>query len=929
MLFALCGALLLPVSLPAQATTRGTPIPLDSAIHTGTLPNGVRYYVRQNVQPRARAELRLVVNAGSVLEDEKQRGLAHFVEHMAFNGTRNFPKQELVKYLESVGMRFGADLNAYTSFDETVYMLQVPTDTGTALERGVQILEDWAHGQLFDGGEIEKERGVVIEEWRLGQGAQERMRREYFPVLLRGSRYAERLPIGDTLTLATFQPAELERYYRDWYRPDLMAVIAVGDFDPVRVEALIRERFGELRATAVPPARPMYPVPDHAEPLVTIARDREATNTILQVFFKRPVQPRGTEEAYRRGLAETLHNSMLNARLAELTQKADPPFIGASAGYGGLLRTKSAFTLGAAVADSGLERGLDAVLTELERVRRHGFADTELERQKTNLLRYYEQAYAEREKSESADYTEEYLRNYLEGEAIPGIAYEYQLVQRLLPQISLGEVNSLGRAWVSDSNRVIVVMAPERAEVDLPTPERLLAAFIAVRSRDLEPYADAVADAPLVAQPPPPGSITAEQTYPEIGVTEWRLANGVRVLLKPTDFKDDEVLFAGWSPGGASLVEDSVYYDAVLSPIVIGASGLGEFDAIQLNKRLTGKAATVAPTMGDLEEGLQGSASPKDLETLFQLAYLHFAAPRLDTVAFESYRGRLEAYLANRSRDPGSAFADTLTLTLTQHHPRGQPMTAELIDGISGETAFRVYQDRFRDASDFTFVFAGAFELDTIRPLVTQWLGGMPSIKRAELGQDRGVRPPKGVVERVLHQGLEPKSQTQLVFTGDFPYTRENRHLLNALVAVLDIRLRDVLREDLGGTYGVAVSAQAQHRPVQSYNVTIRFGAAPDRLETLTAEVFRQIDSLKLQGPPAEVVERVKEQERRERETARRTNTYWLAQLLRGTQIGDPPGAFLAADALTEQLTPAMVQEAARRWLDTNNYVRVTLFPEK
>jgi zinc protease len=333
--------------------------------------------------------------------------------------------------------------------------------------------------------------------------------------------------------------------------------------------------------------------------------------------------------------------------------------------------------------------------------------------------------------------------------------------------------------------------------------------------------------------------------------------------------------------------------------------------------------------MGDLEEGLQGSASPKDLETLFQLIYLHFAAPRLDTVAFESYRGRLESYLSNRSRDPGSAFVDTLTLVLTQHHPRGQPMTAELINEISGETAFRAYLDRFRDASDFTFIFAGAFKSDSIRPLVTQWLGGLPSLRRVEQGRDRGVRPPTGVVERVLRKGVEPKSQTQVVFTGDFTYNRENRHLLNALVAVLDIRLRDVLREDLGGTYGVGVSAQTQQKPVPSYNVTIRFGAAPDRLEALTAEVFKQIDTLKVEGPAADVVERIKEQERRERETARRTNGYWLAQLLRGTQIGDPPGAFLAADALTEQLTPAKVQEAARRWLDTNNYVRVTLFPEK
>ncbi|NJD11601.1 MAG: insulinase family protein, partial [Gemmatimonadetes bacterium] len=638
--------------------------------------------------------------------------------------------------------------------------------------------------------------------------------------------------------------------------------------------------------------------------------------------------PQGTEEAYRRSLLETLHNAMLNVRLAELTHQADPPFIGASAGYGSLLRTKSAFTLGAAVPDSGVLRGLDAVLTELERVRRHGFTASELERQKTNVLRHYEQAYAERQKSESAEYAEEYARHFLEGEGIPGIGAEYRLVQRLLPQISLADANALGRAWVSDSNRVILLMAPASA-LPLPAPARLLAAFDSVRRRDVLPYQDAVADAPLVPQPPAPGTIASEQTYPEIGVTEWRLSNGVRVLLKPTDFKDDEILLGAWSPGGASLVEDSVYYDALMAPLVIGSSGLGDFDAIQLNKRLTGKVASLAPLIDDLEEGLQGSGSPKDLETLFQLVYLHFAAPRLDTVAFESYRGRLQSFLANRSRDPGSAFADTLTLVLTQHHPRGRPMTAELVGSLSGEAALDAYRDRFRDASDFTFVLAGAFTLEQIRPLVIEWLGGLPSIGRVEQGRDRGLRPPTGVVERVLHQGLEPQSQTQIVFTGDFEYTRENRHLLNALVAVMDIRLRDVLREDLSGTYGVSVSAQTQQKPVPSYNVSVRFGTAPARLDTLAAEVFRQIDSLKVQGPAPDVVTRVQEQERRERETARRTNGYWLAQLLRGAQIGDRPGAFLAADALTEQLTPARIQNAARRWLNTGNYVRVSLFPEK
>lgn len=920
---------LLLLGLAAGSAAAQTPLPVDTAVRTGTLENGLRYYVRHNPRPEKRAELRLVVNAGSVLEDSTQQGLAHFVEHMAFNGTKNFPKQELVSYLESIGMRFGADLNAYTSFDETVYMLQVPTDTGRALARGIEILEDWAHGQAFERAEIEKERGVVIEEWRLGQGAEERMRREYFPVLLRGSRYVERLPIGDTAVLAQFAPEVLERFYRDWYRPDLMAVVAVGDFDVAEVEGMIRARFGALRNPATPRPRTAFPIPDHAETLVSIATDPEATNTVVQAFYKRAAEPEGTLEAYRRGLLESLHNSMLNTRLGELTQKANPPFINASAGFGGLLRGKSAFMLGAAVQEGGVVRGLEAVVTEAERVRRHGFTASELEREKTNLLRGYEQAYAEREKSESYEYADEYVRNFLEQESIPGIAYEYALVQRLLPQITLEEVNALARAWVSDSNRVIVVTAPERSGAAAVGERDLLAVFDAVRAAQLEPYADDVASAPLVATTPAPGRITSEQQHADLGVTEWLLSNGARVLLKPTDFKDDEVLFGARSPGGASLLPDSLYYSAMLVPALAGVSGLGSFDAIQLRKQLTGTTAQVGPAVNDLEEGLAGMTSPKDLDTLFQLIYLHFTGQRSDSIAFPAYLQRLNAVLANRDRDPETAFADTLTVTLAQHHFRAQPVTQQVVSQITRERVARVFRDRIQDASDFTFVFAGAFTVEQLRPLVLQWLGSLPSMNRREQPRDAGVRPPRGVVERTVRRGVEPKSQTEIVFTGETPYSLEARYLIGSLAEVLDIRLRDVLREDLGGTYGVGVSGSLQRVPVQSYRFSIEFGAAPDRLESLAQEVFRQIEALQRDGIAADLVERVKEQQRRTLETSSRTNAYWLGHLLRSTQTGDPLNAFLGTAAYIERLTPAKLQEAARRWLDPKHHVRVSLYPEK
>ncbi|MGH7506280.1 MAG: insulinase family protein, partial [Longimicrobiales bacterium] len=658
--------LILGSALPVRARAPQTPamqpadtLPVDPAVTVGELENGLRYYVRANGRPEKRAELMLVVNAGSVLEEEDQRGLAHFVEHMAFNGTANFPKQALVDYLESIGMRFGADLNAYTSFDETVYMLTVPTDTGTALERGIQILEDWAHAQVFDREEIEKERGVVIEEWRLGQGAAARMRDELFPVLFHGSRYAERLPIGDTAVLSSFAPESLERFYRDWYRPGLMAVIAVGDFDAGRVASLIEERFSDIPAATDPRERALYPVPDHDETLVSIASDPEATNSIVQVFYKRAHHEERTVGEYRQSLVERLYDGMLNARLAEIAQQPDPPFLGAGASGGAIIRTKDAYILGAGVPDGGIERGLEALLTEAERVARHGFTATELERRKADLLRGYEVAYAERDKSNSATYAQEYSRAYLEGEPIPGIAYEYEIAKRYVPGIELAEVNAHARETMSGS-RVIAVQAPEKADVALPAEQALLAIFDAVKAKEIAPYEDVVAVAPLVANPPAPGSVTGETRHDAIGVVEWTLSNGARVFIKPTDFKNDEVLFRGFSPGGSSLAPDSLVIDAMLATLAVQQGGLGAMSLIELNKELAGKATQVTPYIGDMDEGIAGQASPRDLETMLQLAYLYFTSPREDTATFQSIRTRIKASIANRDANPQTAFNDTL-----------------------------------------------------------------------------------------------------------------------------------------------------------------------------------------------------------------------------------------------------------------------------
>ncbi|MCH6560650.1 insulinase family protein, partial [candidate division KSB1 bacterium] len=605
-------------------------LPTDPKIRIGKLKNGLKYYIRENQKPENRAELRLAVNAGSVLEDDDQRGLAHFVEHMAFNGTKNFAKQEIVDYLESIGMQFGPDINAYTDFDETVYMLQVPTDSVEAVETAFQILEDWAHNISFEEEEIDKERGVVVEEWRLGRGAGARMRDKQFPILFKDSRYAERLPIGKKEILETAPYNSLRRFYRDWYRPDLMAVVAVGDFDKDWIEKLIKKHFRRLRALKKPRERQVFPVPNHKETLFAPASDVEATSSNISIYYKHEVPEEGTVGDYRRSLIEALYNSILNNRLNELLQNPEPPFLFGFSSQGTFIRSKSFYILGAGVKDNGIEAGLEAVLTEAIRVRRHGFTESELERQKTEMLRRFEQVYNERDKTESEQFAAEYIRNFLEGEPLPGIEYEYTLYNLLLPGIKIEEVNQLAKNLIRDENRVISVSTPEKEEIKTPTEEGILAVFDRVNRKEIKPYEDTVPDLPLVEIPPTPGKIVAQETIEKLGVTEWDLSNGVKVVLKPTDFKNDEILFTATSPGGHSLVPDKDFIAAALATAIIREGGLGNFDRIALQKKLAGKLAGVSAWISSLQEGLSGNASPKDLETLFELIYLHFTAPRKD-----------------------------------------------------------------------------------------------------------------------------------------------------------------------------------------------------------------------------------------------------------------------------------------------------------
>lgn len=931
----LCAVAVATAELPAQVAARAAgeassedAIPLDTAVRAGTLPNGLRYFIRRNARPEKRLELRLVVNAGSVLEDEDQRGLAHFVEHMLFNGTRRFKKNDIVTYLESIGVRFGADLNAYTGFDETVYILPVPTDKPELVQRSFDILEDWASGALFDSTEVVNERGVVLEEWRSGLGADSRIRDKQFPVLFRGSRYAERLPIGDTTVLKSATPAPLRRFYDEWYRPDLMAVVAVGDADPAQLEAMIRERFSRFQARGNR-ARLAPPVPGHDSTLVTVVTDPEQPISSVQVLYKHPPAPLSKVGDYRMLLTRRLYNQILNSRLGEIVRQPNAPFVAASSSYGPLVRTTDAYFIAAAVEDGGIERGMEAVLREARRVDQHGFLASELERAKASLLRSLESANAQRNQTESGSLADELVGFYLTSEPAPGITWEYETAKRVLPTITLEEVNALGRRWITETNRVIAVSAPEKAGVRVPTGDDLLASFKRVDAEAVTPYVESVSEAPLVATPPAPGRIVTESRIEELNVTDWRLSNGVRVLVKPTDFKADEVLIRGSSPGGLSLVSDEDYVSGAFATAAAERGGVAQFDFTELGKKLAGKRAQVSMSISSLTEGVSAAGSPRDLDTMMQLIYLRFTAPRRDSAAFNAFRAQVAPFLANRGSDPDEVFNDTMTVTMGSNHPRAQPLTLQRFQSARFDRAIEIYRERFADASDFTFVIVGAVNVDSLRPLVAQWLGTLPAVNRGEQWRDVGMRAPAGTVEKVVRKGVEPKAQTVLFFTGAAPFTPPARHELRSLGEFLEMRLLERLREALGGTYSVSAGGQSTKYPREEYQFTVAFGSAPDRVEELTQVVLGVIDSVKQHGATDEEVQRVREQQLRAQEVAVRENSYWLTNLSARVENGEDPRGLLGYTDFIRNLSSGQIRDAARRYLDTARLARFVLLPER
>ena len=915
--------------VPDKPTEAGSSLlPINPDVHIGRMANGLTYIIRENERPENRAFLRLVVNAGSVLEDQDQQGLAHFAEHMAFNGTEDFSGNEIVAFLERLGMEFGPDINAYTSFDETVYYLEVPTDAAETLESGFHVLQQWAAEISFAGEEIEKERGVILEEWRIGRGAQARMRDEQLPILFQGSRYAERLPIGDPEIIRNFEHDTIRRFYEDWYRPDLMAVIAVGDFERSEIEGLLKKYFAGMPKPQDPRTRVEYDIPPHRGTLYAIASDPEAQSTTVSMYSKRPAEDLNTVEDYRQGILETLFTIMINRRFSEISQEPNAPFLQAGAGEGRLVRPTSVKILSAVVEPGGVPEGLKAVVREALRVQRHGFTEGEFARVKQDLLRSYELAYNERDKTNSQSYVTEYTRLFLESEASPGIAAEFTLLQRLLPDIRLEEVEELAFDYLAEDNRVVMVSAVEKPENPVPNEEELSQALRAVEAEPIAPYQDAVKDEPLIAEEPEPGRITGERRLEELDAVEWTLSNGATVVVKQTDFKNDQVLLQGFSPGGTSVVSDQEYRSAEQAPSIIQNAGVGGFTRVELGKQLSGKAVSVAPFIGETTEGIRGSASPKDMTEMFQLAHLYITSPREDRGSYESYMRRLENSVANRSEDPNQLFFDELRATLGNDHPRRQPLTTERLDEIDYETAYEVYRERFADTGDFTFSIVGAASPEELRPLVERYLATLPATARNESWGKPGVSRPEGVVQETVKAGVESQSRTSIIFHGPYEWSLDENYRMRTMAEIFQIRLREVLREEQSGTYAVGAFPTLGRVPREEWILHVAYFSAPERAYELADYVFQVAEEIKNGDLSPDYLQRVTGAQIQDYETSIETNPFWR-DAIRDLYFHD-----LGVDAapqipeLADEITMQEIAAAARKYITEERYVHMTLFPE-
>lgn len=908
-------------------------VPIDPKVRYGQLDNGLTYYIRHNEKPKERAEFYIAQNVGAILENDDQNGLAHFLEHMAFNGTKNFPGKLIIEYFESIGVKFGANINAYTSLDETVYNLSdVPTIREGVVDSALLVLHDWSSFISLLGEEIDAERGVIREEWRTGAGPERRMWKAANYLKYPDSQYAKRDVIGDTAVINNFDHEALRAFYHKWYRPDLQAIAVVGDVDVDQIEAKIKTMFADIPAKENAGERPIYPIHDNVEPIISIVKDKEARMTRIELEYKHDVMPdemRKSVAGYMFDIINNVISTVMGYRFDEITQQADAPFVDGGAYYGNLVKSKDAFNL-IVIPKEGLEaEGLKALLLEAEKIKRFGLTNSEIERAKTDLLKSLENAYNDRDNQSNRSLVREYVRHFLDGEVIPGIEWEFENTNMLMPYLTADAVNSVLKNFITDENLIISFMAPDKPTVLIPSEEEILQILAEVKATELTAKEEEDLNKPLIEKAPKAGKIK-KITYNEIfETTQWELSNGIKVIFKKTDFKNDEILMSAYSEGGLSKVKDTKdLVSGTLAASVVANNGLGEFSNVELNKILTGKLASVSPNISGYYEGFSGKSSVTDFETMLQLVYLFYTAPRKDDNAYGALVNMYKASLANKESDPRQTFSDSVNLMISNHHPRSIVLNLQTLEQLDQDKALAIFKDRFAIPADFTFIFTGNIDTNdtAVKQAILTYLGGLKSKKKKENYVDNQIRKPQGMVNNHFARSMEiNKASNFIVYSGAMPFNMQNSVTMTAIGSILNIRYLESIREKEGGSYGVGVRGSLGNIPVEEAVLMMQFDTDPEKQAHLMSIIHKEVEEIVAHGPRTDDLQKIKENMLKKYKEDIRENNWWSSAIARYYQ--DDLNFVTDYTDAVNNLTAADIQTMLKALVEQGNVLEVVMMP--
>ncbi len=909
------------------------PVPMDPKIRFGKLDNGLTYYIRHNQLPKERAEFYIAQNVGAILEEDHQNGLAHFLEHMAFNGTKNFPGKMIIEYFEKIGVKFGSNINAYTSLDETVYNLSdVPTNREGIIDSALLVLHDWSGFISLLEEEIDSERGVIREEWRTGAGADRRMWKASNFQKYPGSQYAKRDVIGDTAVINNFSYQALRDYYQKWYRPDQQAIVIVGDINVDQIEAKIKKLYSNIPAPVNPAERIIYPIYDNQEPIISRVRDREARMTRIELEYKHDVLPdqlKLSMAGYMMGVVNSIVSTVMGYRFEEITQRADAPFVGGYAQYGELFKSKDAFQMLVVPREGQELKGLQALLMEAEKFRRFGLTASEVERAKTDILKSLENAYNDRENQRNRDLVREYVRHFLSQEVIPGIEWEFNTFKMMMPHITADVINQATKSYVRDENLIVSFMAPDKENVIIPSDSEVLSAIAGVKTAEIAAPVEEDMNKPLLSVVPKAGKLKKTTVNKAMTTTEWVLSNGIRVVFRPTEFKKDEILMTSFSEGGISKVKDlKDMVSATLAVNVVTNNGVGDYSLVELNKVLTGKIASVSPSIGMYDEGFSGKSSVADFETMMQLVYLYFTAPRKDDDAFAALVNMYKASLGNIASDPRKSFSDSVNLMINNRHPRTVLLSLEAIDKLNQERALAIFKERFAVPADFTFIFTGNIDPgnQAVKDAVLTYLGGLKSKKGKEKLTDHKIRKPRGLVNNHFGRKMEiNKASNFILYSGALPYNIENRTAMIAIGNILNMRYLESIREKEGGTYGVGVRGSLSNVPVADATVLMQFDTDPEKQQRLMKIIHQEVEEIVKNGPRADDLQKVKENMLKQYSQDLRENNWWSSALQRYYQ--DKLNYINEYQAAIDALNAEKIQKTLKALTDQGNVLEVVMKP--